>query len=74
MIATLRNLQRLRITFTANPIDQPMLAVDPAGPPAAEVAAQRLGPAGTAKGVAAALLDQVIEAGEQLGGFGLPVE
>ena len=74
MIPALRNLQRLPIPLTADPIDQPMLTVDPAGPPAAEIAAERLGLAGAAKGVAATVPDQVVEAGEQLGVFGLPVE
>jgi len=66
MIATLCNLQRVRITFSADPINQPMLAIDPAGPSAAEIATERLGLAGAAKWVAAAALDQVVEAGKQL--------
>lgn len=67
MIAALRDLQRLRLPLAAHPIDQPMLAVDAAGPPAAQVSAQRFGLAGAAKGIAAAFRDQIVEAGEQLG-------
>ena len=48
MIATLRNLQRLRLALAAHPIDQPMLAVDPPGPPAFQIAGQRFGLAGAA--------------------------
>lgn len=53
MISALRNLQRLRLTLAADPIDQPMLAIDPAGPPAAQLAAQRFGLARAARGIPA---------------------
>ena len=64
MIPTLRNLQRLRVATAAHPVHQPMFAIDPAGPPAGQVPAERLGLPGAAKRVTLAFLDQHIDASQ----------
>src|SRR4051812_27295279 len=74
MVPALRHFQRLRLALAADPIDQPLLPVDPTRPPAGEIAAQRLGLARPAEGVAHAFLEERVEPGEHLRIFGLPVE
>jgi hypothetical protein len=61
MIPALRDLQRLRIATAAHPVHQPMFAIDPARPPAGQVAAERPGLAGAGKRVTLAFLDQRID-------------
>jgi hypothetical protein len=74
MIPALRDLKRLRIALARHPIYQPMLAVDPAGPPAGQIAAERFRLAGAAERIAHAFLDQRIDAFEALPVVALPAE
>lgn len=55
VIPALRHFERLRFALAADAIDQPMFAIDPAGPPAAQVPAKWLGLARSAKGIAAGI-------------------
>lgn len=71
MIPALRHFERLRLALAPHPVHQPMLAVDAAGPPAGEIAAQRFGLAGSAKRVAHALLEQRVDPFDDLGFLGL---
>lgn len=58
MIPALRDLQGLRIAAARHTVHQPVLMVDPARPPARQVAAERFGFAGAFERMAAAFLDQ----------------
>ena len=60
MVPALRHFERLRFPLAGDAINQSMFAVDAAGPPAAKVAPERLGFAGTAKGIAGTLLEQFV--------------
>ena len=67
MIPALRNLHRLSVTTSRHAVNQPMLMVDPARPPARQIAAERFGFAGAFERMAAAFLDQRVQLVEQLG-------
>ena len=67
MIPALRNLHRLRVTTSHHAVNQPMLMVDPARPPARQIAAERFGFAGALERMAAAFLDQRVQLVEQFG-------
>lgn len=71
MIPAPRHLEHPARAAPRHPIHQPMLAVDAAGPPAGEIAAQRFGLAGSAKRVAHALLEQRVDPFDDLGFLGL---
>jgi hypothetical protein len=46
LIPALRDLQRLRIAAGRHAVHQPVLMIDPARPPARQIAAERFGFAG----------------------------
>jgi len=67
MIPALRYLQRLRIAASRHAVYESVLMVDPARPPARQIAAERFGFAGAVERMAAAFLDQRVQLVEQLG-------
>ena len=74
MIPALRHVERLARALARHPNHQPMFPVDAARPPARQVAAERFGLAGPAKGVAHAFLEQRVDPFERLAALGLPVQ
>jgi len=74
MIPARRHFERLPVALATHTIDQPMLAIDAAGPPAGQRAAERFGLAGAAEGIAQAFLEQAIHSIEQFRVLGLPAK
>ena len=73
MIPTLRNLQRLSIAAARHAVHQPVFMVDPARPPARQVAAEGFGFAGALERIASTFLDQRVQLVHDLGVVILPV-
>ena len=73
MIPALRDLQGLRIAAARHAVYQSVLMVDPARPPARQIAAERFGFAGALERMAAAFFDQRVQLVHDLGVMILPV-
>jgi hypothetical protein len=73
MMPALRHLQRLLLAAPRHPVHHAMLLVDPARPPAWQIAAQRLGLARSLERVPAAFLDQAVRSVAQPGVMLLPM-
>src|SRR5438270_4965568 len=73
MIAAGKNLERLTLTRSTEPVNQPMLAIDAPRPPARQVAFQELGLSRAGKRMPHALADEQVDARGDGRVFSLPL-
>ena len=74
MVAALGDFELLFTALTRHPVDQPIFHCYPSGPPALQIAAQRLRLADAGKGLALAVADQSIQPFQKALVVRLPVE